>query len=741
MLDYDRQLLEIGVSAYLSVHDYTLIHRPYPPPTTSQEQRQIRIPIQRYFMRPFMPAAKTVAGPPRTATPVKSILKPPSVLGRRKADDAGLDDLLQSSTENPTKCRKLDHRKVEWALDRNTTREVGNRTMDEFKREVREALEEHRRGNDGPYDILKEFFANDKQSYLPPVSGNDDDTLKPQELRAYIIALTSCMPILKERECNGLVKTVLKCAWLGRDEEFAKVFTHFVAALISAQGSYLLQVLGMMVEYFTATKPSAWCVADFPEVTRDIMRDRLHKSLRYLLEIFPSATAVLESLLTAKFPYPDESLRTHMAYIHNMFRLKYYAPDLTEHILDLILDRIVKIDSQMQVDLEDLDDDITAAAMYALHEAHRGLSQWEDDEDMDHSDTESVDSDDPDYDQEAARIKAVKESVEKMDAMLDTLFAYYTPLIAPDPGSAKAKTNFIIILREFEHMVLPTYKSRHTQFLLFHFAQMHENLADAFLGQMIEAAFSRNTPSILRQACVAYLASYVARGAHVPRHSVREIFELLITHMSDFHQKNEAVCRGPDLRRFFHFYSLVQAAMYIFCFRWQDLVVSTPEHVDPEDPASYIGQDLAWVGATRQDLQRHIFGKFNPLKVCAPVIVEEFAKLAHRLHFMYLYPLVEANKRLRLTQYMTTYATGGALRDAGYQSADESYHQLDPYFPFDPYQLPTSKRWLEGDYVPYRAIPGLNADDENSDDSDDMEDEDVDIEEGTATDSEGDSDN
>ena len=685
-------------------------------------------------MEPLTATARALPGPTsRSVTKVKSILKAPSGLGKRTAEDAGIDN-MDDVPESPTKRRKVFFDDVQ-----NKIYEIGNRSMDEIKREVREALEEHRRGNDGPYDTLKELFSNDKQRYLPPIVGEEDDTLKPQELRAYVVALTSSMPALKDKECNGLVKTILKCSWLGRDEEFLKVYTYFLAALISAQGSYLLPVLSMMVDNFAATRPSTWTVADFPEISRETMRDRLHRSLRQLLQIFPAASGVLENLLGNKFPFPDDSLRTHMAYIDNLFRVKEYAPDLGEEILDLILNRVVKIDSQMQVDLEDVDDDITAAVMYTLRDTPRDPSQWEDEDMDDDSDNESVDSDDPDYDQEAARIKTVKDNVEKMDAILDTLFAYYTPLITPNPGSDKAYVAFTTILREFEHMVLPTFKSRHTQFLAFHFAQMHERLSDAFCGQMIQVSFDRSMPSVLRQACVAYLASFVARGAHVPKKDVREIFELIVDHMNRFRDTWEHSCRGPDLQRFSHFYTLAQAAMYIFCFRWQDLVVSAPELVDPEDPASYIGQDLEWYGTTRRDLKTHILSIFNPLKICAPVIVEEFAKLAHRLNFMYVFPLVEANKRLRLTQFMTTYATGGALRDTGYGAGEESLQQLDPYFPFDPYQLPVSKRWLEGDYVHWRALPGLNADDDD-DDSDELEEDIEDFEEATATDSEGDGD-
>lgn len=687
-------------------------------------------------MRPFSPAPRSLTGPlPRNTPPVKSILKPSSLLGRRKDQH----DLLSESPEAQDTSSK--RRKVFFDDIKNVTYEVGRRTMDEVKLEVRMALEAHLRGDDGQYDGLKEMFANDKKRYLPPIVGEEEDTLKPHELQVYLMALTGCIPILKSKDCNGLVKAILNCSWLGRDAAFVKVFTHFLAALVSAQGSYLNQVLNMIVGKFHDTRPSAWRVPDFPEVSRSTMRERLHSTLQYLLKMFPSAISVLENLLRTKFPFLDDSMRVHMAYIHNLLQVKEYVPDLAEDVFDMILDRVVKIDSQMQLDLEDTDDDITAAVMYALREnAQEDAAGWEDEADDD-SDTESVDSDDLDYDQEAVRIKTLKDSVEKMDSMLDTLFDVYTPHFT-NPGSDKAFDMFTTILREFDQMVLPTYKSRHTQFLIFHFAQQHERLTDAFCGQLIASAFQSNTPNILKQAAAAYLASFVARGALVPRSLVRTIFLLLIHHLDQYRRKYEPLCRGPDLKRFHPYYSLVQATLYIFCFRWQDLVVSAPEFVDPEDPASYIGQDLEWIGTARKDLSTHIFGKLNPLKVCAPVIVDEFAKLAHRLNFMYAYPLIESNKRIRLTQFLSsTYSTGGALRDSGFDTQEESFHQLDPYFPFDPYQLPVSKRWLAEDYVNWKSIPGLNAeDDEDSDDFEDDDDEDVleDLEEGTATDSEGD---
>jgi RNA polymerase I-specific transcription initiation factor RRN3 len=53
---------------------------------------------------------------------------------------------------------------------------------------------------------------------------------------------------------------------------------------------------------------------------------------------------------------------------------------------------------------------------------------------------------------------------------------------------------------------------------------------------------------------------------------------------------------------------------------------------------------------------------------------------------------------------------------------------LDAYFPFDPYVLPRSKRWLEQDYVTWKPVPGMpiekDDDDEDEEEEDDDDDED-----------------
>jgi RNA polymerase I-specific transcription initiation factor RRN3 len=688
-------------------------------------------------MRPFTSSVRQRPGPPpKSATPRKSILRHTSLLGRRTADEANLDESGSEPPSSPSKRRRV-------VIDEmhNSVHDVSIRTLDDVKIEVRKALEEHLFGENEGYDLLKEIFANDKQRYLPPVAGEDDDTLKPQELRLYVIALMTCSPLLKNKSCNGLVRTILQISWLGRDEAFLSAYTQFLAAIISAQGSYLQHVLSMITDKFTDTRVAVWNVPDFPRVSRDTMRDRLHTALDYLLRMFPGATPILSSLIISKFPYHTESKRAHMSYVNNLLRLKGYAPTLEAEIMDLIVNKIVNIDVQTQVDLEDLDDNVSARIAHAVKYSRTG-GTWEGDEDASQdSDTESLASDDSDFNETEEKIISAKDGVEKLDAILETLFELYTPHFA-NPSSDEAYLHYGTLIREFTNIILPTQKSRHTQFLLFHFGQMSDRLIDAFCGTCIEIAFQSNRPDVMRQAAATYLAGFVARGALLPGDLVRTVLNVLLDQMEAFRRAHESRARGPDLKRYHNYYALCQAAFYIFCFRWQHLITSAPDFVDPEDPASYIGHHLEWIPGIKKKLSDNIYSKFNPLKVCADVIIEQFARITHKLNFIYIYPLVEANKRVRLSQFMSdTYATGRALRDTGENVLDEDAYRLAPFFPFDPYQLPLSKRWLESDYISWKPIPGLNTEEED-DDSDEAEgdmDEHLNEEE-TATDSEDEAD-
>jgi len=680
----------------------------------------------------------------------------------RTREDAGLDldDPSMSVPPSPTKrARTVTFNPlVQEQLFSSSPNSPADfdRDLEATRIEVRHAIEEHvRGGSDEGYDGLKEVFARQTRRGAGGVKEWSED----ENMRTHIIALTSCVSLLG-KSCAGLVKAVLECEWVGRDEAFVKAFVHFLGNLASAQGVYVSSVLSMLVDKFTGSRflskyvvksqmlmvdtvrISSGRLRDCPIVNRDQLASRVHMALRYLLRLIPSASSTVAPILATKFPYSDDTKKVHIAYINNLIRLIDYAPELKSEIFSLITERLVKIDVQMQVDLDDLDDEVSVAVVQAISFQPGHIVEDEDEEDDgSSSDGDSVSSED--LDDDTSRVKALQSSVEKMDAILDTLFRIYTPYF-DDPESTTAKNMFETLLSHFRNIILPTYRSRHTQFLLFHFAQKSNHLIDTFAGECVDLAFKSGRPAVLKQSAAAYLASFVSRGAHVQGNVVRDVFDFIGASIDSIRIENENGCRGPDLNRYGTFYATTQALLYIFCFRWRDLIISDEdEPLDDDD--DFHGRDLVWNDGVKELLIRTIYSKLNPLKICAPSIVEEFAKIAHHLRFMYVYPLLENNKKVRLAQFSMGVA---ALRDSGGPSGtiggdDESWHQMDAYFPFDPYQLPVSRGWIEDDYVAWKGIPGMTVEDyyDSTDgedggvDLDDDEEEDEE-EEDTATDGE-----
>ncbi|KAL1844311.1 hypothetical protein VTJ49DRAFT_2368 [Mycothermus thermophilus] len=672
-------------------------------------------------------ASTTVA----TSSPIRPILRKSStsVLGRRNRteDSDGGDGGDDDDHEPPTKRQK---KTVVFNEDLNTVKEISSKSLEDAKREVQQALEGHARGDDEDYDNLKEVFAPSPKRRRPEDDDDEDDEdrddsrPKPQDLVVYVVALTAFAPKLG-RTCGGLVRSVLRCEWLERDETFARAYIQLLAALSSAQGPLFTQVLTMMVDKFTETRRTS-SVPGFSPVDPETKKKWLHLGLKYLLELFPAGQHLILNLVSSKFPYPEDSKATHMEYIDHLLRLKEARPDLERDIMELILSRLVKLDVEMTLDLENNDDQMTRAVLRQLEASEARNGDDEDDDEDDDSDADSVLSDEDDLSEQAKRVLVIKSKLETMDAILDLLFSIYSPLFE-DPDSPRAVHAFRDMLSDFSNVILPHLKSRHTQYLLFKFAMKSTQLMEMFIGTLFNLAFESNRPPVVKQAAVAYLASFTARGARVQSEQVQMICKTFLDYM-DHYRAVHTNARGPDLRRYGQYYAYFQGLLYIFCFRWRDLIDRdlVAVSLDWDDPASFIGRDLPWMRGLKARLQAHISSKLNPLKCCSPFIVEEFARLSHHLRLMYIYPQIEKNKSIHLSQFFTgSYAMGGALRDTGVEFDDEKLTHLEACFPFDPFQLPTAKRWLDlkNSYVTWQPMPLLDGE-EDSDEEDDAGDDD-----------------
>ncbi|KAH0362004.1 RNA polymerase I-specific transcription initiation factor RRN3, partial [Aureobasidium melanogenum] len=603
--------------------------------------------------------------------------------------------------------------------------------LDLVKDEVRSALEGHLRTgadkDDGAYEQLRMIFISAQPSRSHDSGPVSSHTEAPSTatLKKYLVALSGRVSDLKA--CGKLVHAVLDVNWLGRDDAFVALYVRFLGTLGSAVPGFLRTVLDRIVGHFVEVPSSLGRIPNEPYVSRQHMIVRVHNALRYLLRLIPSANSGLAESLRGQFPNHRTATRQgYIAFVKNSLKTIEYAPELKAEIQTLITERLIKLDVEVQEELDDLEDEVDEGRVLGLS----GLSEGNEDADDsdDDSDADSDSSSEISMTPEETHLRALRDTVAKLDSVLDLLFSHYTPTFA-NGKMYEVNDAFEHLISQFSTFVLPTYRSRHTQFLVFHFAQMSQGYAERFAGVLIRLATGRSSATNGSLSAAAYLASFIARGARVSKTLIRTIFTRLGNHLDTLRRNHESACQGPNLSRYGTFYAIAQAMLYIFCFRWRDFIM-TPDDADVEDYDIFEEGEPEWLPGIKECLTQAIYSKLNPLKVCAPAIVHQFGAIANHLRFMYVIPLLETNKRLRLSSFRSMTAPpsrdmGAARREntLSHQSG-EAHHQLDAFFPFDPYQLPKSKKWLEGDYMVWRGVPGMQDDDDDEDSSDEDEDED-----------------
>jgi RNA polymerase I-specific transcription initiation factor RRN3 len=622
-----------------------------------------------------------------------------------------------SSDVETTATGQLKRRRVAFNpdVDVRIMSDENDKSLELVHEEVRRAIEKHAAGEKSAYDVLKGLFREEPRTSSAPHSGL---------LQKYVIALTNHVHLL-DYSCKGLVHALIDCSWVARNDSFVRTYRSFIHSLLSIQSGYMTTVLQVLVGMFLKAPSINARSRDDPPIERVRVEARIHDCLRSILRHNSMASTSLAPCLASNFPYPDDDAKTHVRYIRSILKVADYCPELKGQIFSLVTDKLVKIDVQIQVDMDELEDDMEERLVSdAINEA-------EDDD----SDNESVSSEES-LEPEEQRLKDIRQAVSKLDTIMDLLFTHYDAIFAEDRFDADDL--FESLLAQFATTILPTYRSRHTQFLLFHFSQTSSARIEKFAGACSQFAFDQHRPHILRVTAAAYLGSFIARGAHVSPSTVRAVFDLLCHHLELQRCTHEPSSKGPDLRRYGTYYAIAQALLYLFCFRWRDLIV-TPTGAPPSDQdIVYHDGDFAWYNSTQSIIRRNIFSPLNPLKICAPPIVAQFARVAHHLRFLYVYPLIETNKRVRLARSLASgYLDGlGGRETALTAKKGEDRFLLDAYFPFDPYVLPRSRRWVDGSYVEWRKVPGMVGDEEGDDDDEDDGSEGEEEDEGESSESE-----
>lgn len=366
---------------------------------------------------------------------------------------------------------------------------------------------------------------------------------------------------------------------------------------------------------------------DHQPVSRPVIDDRIHYALQFILDLVPTAAfSTLFPALVAEFPHTSEKKQAHKNYMRNLLRVLEYAPALRNKVLAMLTDRVIKIDVEIQVDLDELEEDEGETLETEL--TGNMLENIKDTAVIEDEDNDSDGSDGYDGDEDSDAVHNIKETVDKLDTMLEILFDHYSKSFpgksTEDPSNHSIDT-FELLLRSFDTTVLPTYRSRYTQFLLFWASQKSPRFSDQFCVSILEKALDNSRPQGTRQAAAAYIASFVARAKFMPQKDVRAVVRLICRWLGAFVDERSLECRGPDVSRWGGFYSVCQAVMYIFCFRWRDL------KEEEEDEFGIV--EGRWTSGL-EVLGKVITSRFNPLKVRVDYLfLSTFSLLNNRLIF------------------------------------------------------------------------------------------------------------
>ena len=582
------------------------------------------------------------------------------------------------------------------------------------KEEVRRAIERHRFREEEAYERIKSLFDTS-----PDKSNAPSTKVLKFHLHALLANVTSL-----SKDCSGLVNSLLYSEWIGRDEQYYALFVSLLKNLAAAQHGYQQRIMSVLVDLLGPQKTRR--IDGSVPIRQSKIHRRVLQAIRHITLNVPSSPAALADRVASRLEFDFQKAEERMTYIGNTMEMIKYVPDLTSEILTLVLKELIKLDVAVQVDLDEEEDDAEDDLLSHMSSSQTlvpGASQDTlkgglDDRSDDKSTTDESDMDeDEEVDSATSRRRKLKEDIKQVDLIMNILFQYYDKLTSST--ALQTRDNAIEqLISQFHTQILPTYRARHPQFLVFHFAQTDPIIVDRFVTSCVAVLVDKRQPHLLRHSAAAYFSGFVGRGAHVTPEVVRDCLDLLCDHLTILRKTYDppnGKC-SPDLKRYGDFYAAFQAILYIFCFRWRDIASTNVDddsdfEVEEDEAVTYHFPE-----SLHEALRTAMDSNLNPLRICTPVIVEQFAKLAHALEFFYIFTKLDQNRHVRVTTHwrnISDLTISNPDRDLSWVGDSG---MLEGYFPYDPYHLPISKHWIGDDYVEWKGIPGEEAEDTDSDD-------------------------
>eukprot|EP00092_Neocalanus_flemingeri_P006602 GFUD01007121.1.p1 GENE.GFUD01007121.1~~GFUD01007121.1.p1 ORF type:complete len:614 (+),score=188.47 GFUD01007121.1:461-2302(+) len=469
-----------------------------------------------------------------------------------------------------------------------------------------------------------------------------------EELQANITVLGSH----KSEQMEGLVMELLKLRWADQGKAVAVAYKSFLVNLVSANTRYTRAAVQSLIGNFKG---------GVKESDSDVFRNT-HEVLKGLLTVSPvGARDEILQQINLKFPFYKMPAYRQVCYISAVVEMSGYVADSRERVLCLLMERLVKLDAHLSRELID--------------EAYRAR------------DYEGVE---------------LNNQVLALDLFMKLMFTYIygETHVLEEYNHDKAAPVVDCFMKIFSTHVLPTFNIVHTQFIYLYLSSMSPTVCSRFLLENWRIFSNPNTPSILRQTAMSYIASFLSRATFASVSLVMTYLDRISSWALTYIRTRETQAGGfdfmyTDLNHHGPFYSACQAIFYVFAFRHTELTAT--------EARMKTLQGMSW--------QSLITSHLNPLRVCLPGVVRNFSSISRGYQLAYCNSITQRNSRINLPVV-------GSLSQA---SSKGKPLLLDCFFPFDPYMLEETKEFVEGIYRPYTGEIIYDSDEEEESDDDSEE--------------------
>ncbi|KAK2977155.1 hypothetical protein RJ640_027768 [Escallonia rubra] len=557
---------------------------------------------------------------------------------------------------------------VQLAAERASLAEIGDVNFSdlELAYHVKDALRSVSLGDRDSYDQLVGFLFEDGERL-----GSDEVALLVTNLNA----LSGAVSDIDFVHHGSLLDCIFNMSLWKHGPDVMDALLELIIALAASSGKYVDSCLDMLVRNFM---PPGYFLTDAKQRTlarkKGQVLDRVHSALKDIAELVPLAPLRLEQIIKDRVPiFNKEPLI--VTYVENMLTLESGA--MRELVGNSMLVEVVNtlIDLDVEIGWDDI----------LLDDSSKGIFEMELDDEEGSADDDETDNFELPRGFSSQKMLRGNVVAEKLDSLMVLMFEHLQDCY----DSGRLVQVFETLLQSFQSTVLTAYKSKFAQFVMFYACSLDpENCGVTFANRLADIFESPVYAQEWRMSAVAYLASYLSRAKFLSASYIVNILESLADWCSSY-CKIQCGEINPKAHRVF--YAGCQAIMYVLCFRMRSILGV------PRLKSQLFLMPIAGI----------LTHPLNPLKVCLPSIVEEF--------------LLQA-KVARLFSCSETDFNG--LLESELSRAFGGLERLDMFFPFDPYLLKKSDRFIRPNFV-YWSMVRTTCDDDDDDDDEGSIDEDI----------------